>query len=153
MDEAAAARDAALRYLASADRSEDEVRRKLRQAGHAEETVEEALAFLRAAGLVDDVRLARDWTESRGIRRQIGPRRLEAELRRKGIDAEIVREAVEGLSEEQTVEAAIAYALRRPDASRLDDPAARRRLCAALQRRGYDWETIEQVIAAIEENQ
>lgn len=152
MDDAAAAREAALRLLAHGDRSEAEVRRRLADAGHRPEPIDGAVEFLLRAGLLDDARLAQEWTESRGVRRQIGPRRIEAELRRKGIDAETVREAVGALTDEQALEGALAYARRRPDAGRLEEPSARRRLCAALQRRGYGWHTIEQVMAVLGAN-
>ena len=57
--------------------------------------------------------------------------------------------ALEGLNPDQEVSTALEIARKRIDPEQLRDPAAKRRLTAYLQRRGYAWDVIEQVFTRI----
>ena len=100
---------------------------------------------------MDDVEYARAYLAERWGRRAAGWRRLEADLRRKGLDAADIATA-RGLLEQETGgadEVALARRVIGQSARRLErlDPRVRRqRLWALLARRGFDSDVIEQAM-------
>jgi regulatory protein len=146
-----AAREAALRLLEHTRRTRDDLARRLRQRDFDAATIETVLERLAAVGLVDDVEYARAYLAERWGRRAAGWRRLEADLRRKGIaPADIVtaRERLEretGAADEVTLaRRVVAQSARRME--RLEPPVRRQRLWALLARRGFDGDVIEQAL-------
>jgi regulatory protein len=102
-------------------------------------------------GLVDDVEYARAFMAGRRARRTAGQRRVEQELRARGVSAEDVGAALARLDEEQgpmdEVAAArkvIAQAERRTRA--LEPRVRRQRLYALLARRGFDKDVIRRAL-------
>ncbi len=143
----AAAREAALRLLERTRRTRSDLARRLREKGYAQATVEQVLDRLAAVGLVDDVEYARAYLETRLRRRTAGRRRLEQDLRTRGISDEDVAAARARLEEREGVEdetagarRVIAQAARRY--ARLDPRTRRQRLYALLARRGFDGDVI-----------
>ncbi|MCW2768779.1 MAG: recombinase RecX [Aeromicrobium sp.] len=91
-----------------------------------------------AAGLVDDEEFARSWVQSRQRSKGLSSRVLAMELRRKGVDDEIAREALSELDPEVEIEAAhrlVRTKLR--SMHQLDETAKIRRLTGLLARKGY----------------
>ncbi|WP_235833603.1 regulatory protein RecX [Aeromicrobium chenweiae] len=90
------------------------------------------------AGLVDDAEFARSWVQSRQRSKGLSSRVLAMELRRKGVDEEIAREALGELDPEAEVEAAhrLVQAKLRTMSS-LDETTKVRRLTGLLARKGY----------------
>lgn len=89
-------------------------------------------------GLVDDAAFAQAWVGSRHNGRGLAKRALGHELRQRGVDPQLIDEAVEALPAEQEEEMARALVARRLPSTRRLDPAARtRRLAAMLARKGY----------------
>ena len=94
-------------------------------------------------GLVDDRAFARSWVASRrsvgsGGGKGLARRALAQELRRKGIDDEVAREALDEIDpadEEAAARALVRRKLR--SLSRVDDTTATRRLVGLLARKGY----------------
>jgi len=89
-------------------------------------------------GLIDDAAFASAWVESRHRGRGLAKRALAQELRRKGVDDELARDALDELDPDQ--EAATARALVRrklPSMRSLDRQVAMRRLLGMLARKGY----------------
>lgn len=144
------AKAAALAYVAEAPRTCAEVRRKLQRSGHDAHTVESVVEHMKAVGLLDDRAFAEAWVESRSRARKLGRVRLEAELRTKGVEPEIVRDVLASLSPED--ELANARTLARVYLGSADpcDRAVRQRLAGYLLRRGHLWDTIEQVLLELE---
>jgi len=138
----------ATRQLGRRPRAAAELRRALSRHHVPPPVQEHVLAWLAERGLVDDAGFAREWVaqRSRG-RRPIGPDRLAAELRERGVGSEIVAEAVAAVTPEQELAQARAVARahwpRYRHHPRLD---GERRLTALLRRRGFTWETIRQVV-------
>jgi regulatory protein len=157
LDEAAIARlqqaddeeqayERALKLLSIRPRSEDEIRRKLREHKVADETVEAVLAHLRRAGLVDDAAFANYWVENRASFRPRSQRMLKAELKRKGVGEIALAQALTGTND---AEAAYALAAKRVRTAKLADgpyPEFRRKLGDYLARRGFDFETIGPIV-------
>jgi regulatory protein len=143
----AKAKERALNLLEYRDRSRVEIARRLRQAGYAEDIIEEVLGRLSDIGFVDDARFSRSWVESRSVARGIGKARIKWELRQKGVEADLVEEATSEIDEETEYQSAARAARAKwgkdhnPDAS-----AKRRRLASYLQRQGFGWDVIKRVV-------
>ena len=141
-DQAARATEAALVFLGYRPRSEKEVRDRLRRGGFQADAIEHAIARLHDWRYLDDADFARRWIENRTTHRPRGRRLLQQELRHKGIDSEIARDAIDAAELDETG-AAEALARRRLPSYAGDEPAAiRRRLGAYLARRGYGYDVI-----------
>lgn len=97
------------------------------------------MAKLHSYHYLDDEQFARDWVHARANNNGYGPRRIEQELRLKGLDATLVRRALSEVNnlEEQKERASAALAKRfgRQD---LAEPRTRQRAIAFLLRRGYN---------------
>ena len=144
-------REAALALLERTRRTRAELGRRLRAKGYAEPVVAEVLERLAGVGLLDDAEYARAFIAGRWGRRAAGWRRLEQELRRRGVPADDIDRArasfVEehgGADEVQLARRVVAQAARRYAA--LEPRARRHRLYALLVRRGFDSDTIEQAL-------
>ena len=150
--------DAALRLLTHRARSRDEVRRHLERRGFAAAEVGAALDRLEGMAYLDDREFARTWVIERIRLKRLGPRRLRAELVKKGIAQEIIdlalSEAFPEGEEELARSAADAWIEKRRVAG-LDlqnDPGARRRLFAYLARRGFTSGVIEENMRRLTES-
>ena len=89
-------------------------------------------------GLVDDEAFARSWIASRQPGKGLAKRALAQELRRKGVDDQVAREALDEIDpagEEDAARALVRRKLR--TLSRVDDATATRRLVGMLARKGY----------------
>jgi regulatory protein len=149
--DAEAAREAALKLLDRARRTRNDLERRLAEKGFAPATIAEVIERLSSVGLVDDIEYARAFLAGRWGRRAAGWRRLEQDLRGRGIapaDIAAARErlvenvgAVDELAGARRV---IAQSARRYAA--LDERTRRQRLWALLMRRGFDSETIERAL-------
>ena len=144
------ARDAMLRLLSSRPRSEGELRTRLRQKKFEEAVIDAAVADLRRLGYVDDRQFAGAWVQGRLAGRGAGRTRLAQELRARGVDRQIVDESLAGISEETEAYRALDKAQRRQQRLRDEEPEAqRRKLASFLQRRGFSYETIDQVLRSV----
>ena len=148
-----AAREAALRLLERTRRTRHDLERRLREQGFAGAAVALALDRLAGVGLVDDVEYARALIAERWGKRASGWRRLEQELRKRGIalpDIAAARARFEGeqgpRDELAGARRALAQAMRRY--AKLDPRLRRQRLYALLARRGFEGETIEAALNA-----
>ena len=144
--------DDAVRYLGPRPRSTLEIRRHLMKRRHDEKEIELALARLREQGYVDDRAFARYWLEQRASFRPKGDVALRSELAAKGIDAAIVEEVLAGdESPGESAAARSALAPRLPRWRELDVRERKARAQAFLRRRGFSFDTIEEVLAGLEE--
>lgn len=130
-----------LHFLSYRQRSEDEIRRKLKEAGFDEEVSETVLQRLRESGMVSDAVFALGWVESRAASKPRGRRALAVELRRKGISDENIHKALAETDEESDLayRAGVRYANR---LTHVDWDTFREKLTAFLGRRGFSYGTI-----------
>jgi len=89
-DDVEQAREKALRFLSNRPRSEWEVRQNLQKAGYEAETIDRVIERLRGVGLVDDAAFVRYWLDNRAQFKPKGAVALRQELRRKGIEREVI---------------------------------------------------------------
>ncbi len=87
-------RNSSLRFLARRQHSERELKQKLRRKGFSPEEIEEEIEELRRLGLLNDREFALQWAASRR-RRLYGSVKIRWELRLKGIDRQLIDEALE----------------------------------------------------------
>lgn len=142
-------REAALKLLDRQRRTRLDLTRRLRDKGYDKAEIEPLLDRLAEVGLVDDIEYARAFIAGRWGRRASGWRKIEQDLRGRGIGAEDLAEARRrfeadqgGPADEQAAaRKVIEQAARRYAA--LDPRARRQRLTALLMRRGFSYETID----------
>lgn len=138
----------ALRAIESRPRSVAEMRDRLQRKGFAPETVEAAIERLRDGGLLDDTAFARFWVENRQTCRPRGRHILVGELRRKGVDADVIARVLdETLTDDETMRAeTLARAAAQRYAAVTDYHTFLRRLGGYLQRRGFSADSILPII-------
>jgi regulatory protein len=137
-DPAALARQVCLRLLTLAPRTRAQLAGALKKSGVPDDIAGEVLGRFTDAGLIDDAAFARAWVESRHHGRGLSARALGAELRRRGVEDEQIRAAVDELGPDAEVETARLLVAKKLAATRGLPPQARtRRLAGVLARKGY----------------
>ncbi|MDE2996058.1 MAG: RecX family transcriptional regulator [Bacteroidota bacterium] len=129
-----------LDYLAYRPRTGSEIRIRLRDLAVPEDIAGRIYARLADLGYLDDERFARQFAASRLRSKGFGPRRLEAELRRKGIDASTARAAIEEVCSPDDVESQLKEQLEKAQKKyrkEADGPTKTRKIMAFLARRGF----------------
>lgn len=138
------ARDVCLRLLTVRARTRAELEGQLAKRGYPDEVSAKVLDRLVEVGLIDDEDFAEQWVRTRHANSGKGKRALAVELRKKGVDGEIISAALADLdpaAERQRAEQLVRDKLRRERLS--DDPdtdadvKVTRRLVGMLARRGY----------------
>ena len=150
-DPAEAAREIVLRQLSFAARTRAQLLTSLRRAGIEDDVAEAVLDRYAELDLVDDEAFAQEWVTSRHSSKGLSKRALVHELRRKGVEDEVVRAAVDVVSPEDELEAARRLVRSRLGSVRDPDPARRaRRLVGVLARKGYGaglaWSAVRDVL-------
>ena len=145
------AKNAAYRYLALRPRSRAEVEKRLEDREFSEDVIKSAIDHLAHLGYLDDARFARQWASARVRLRGFGRRRIEQELRSKGIGRDIIEETFDGLFEDAS-EAEVARReadKRLKNLGRFEPEVRRRRLAGFLERKGFSFEIIRTIIRAV----
>jgi len=128
-------------------RSEKELIERLRRKGFSEELSQETVNFLKDKQFVDDRVFARGWVSSR-LKRPFGLRRIKQELVQKGLDKQVIEEALVQAKEDYD-EAGIVNQLAELRLSKLkniEPLKAKARVCAYLMRRGFSPDLISNVL-------
>lgn len=139
--------DQALRYLSYRPRSTEEVRRHLANKQLPDSRITEVLERLRQRGYVDDMEFARFWISNRDRFKPMGLLALKYELRRKGIDDEIVDALLAEVDEEASAIRAAQMRLSRYRGC--SHQAFRQKLSAMLRRRGFGEYAIRDVVLGL----
>jgi regulatory protein len=142
------AKNVAYRYLTYRPRSRAEIEAKLVDKGFNDAIIAAVLADLARLGYVNDLQFARDWTRGRIRLRGFGRRRIGLELKNKGIGLEMIREVfAEIFSEEPESETAKRVVEKRLNTMKaLDRETRRRRLAGFLERKGFSFDIIRNVL-------
>lgn len=138
----------AVSLLSRRPRAENEIRRKLEASGFDEASIDATLTRLREAGLAGDRQFAQLWVENRSEFRPRGRRMLAFELRQKGVQEEIIQEALNEAGDEHELarQAAQKYARR---LAGLERDAFWKKLTAFLIRRGFGYATVKEVVEEV----
>ena len=139
-DERQRCRDAALRLFSYRARSRKELSDRLMRRGFGHEVVTETLTRLEETGMVDDAAFAKAWKEDRQTFSPRSGHLIAAELRRKGVAAELACQTAREVDEDT---AAYQAALKKARAlAAADRQTFRRRLGDYLRRRGFSYDVI-----------
>lgn len=137
-DAESVARTILLDQLTGRARSRKELADKLAAKNVPAEVATRLLDRFEEVGLVDDDAFARSWIAARQPTKGLARRALAQELRRKGVDDEVARPALDDIDPAQEEAAARALVRKRlRSLSRVDDTTATRRLVGMLARKGY----------------
>ncbi|WP_262928447.1 recombination regulator RecX [Streptomyces sp. CBMA29] len=132
------ARALCLRLLTGTPRTRRQLADAMRKREIPDEVAEQVLERFQDVGLIDDRAFANSWVESRHRGRGLARRALAQELRHRGVDAELVNEAVGLLDHDQEAQTARELVRRRlPGTRGLDRDKRIRRLAGMLARKGY----------------
>ena len=134
------ARAVCLRLLTARARTRAELAAQLAKRGYPDDVGQRVLDRLAGVGLVDDRDFAEQWVRSRHVNAGKGKRALAAELRTKGIDDEVIADAladVDADAERVRAEELVRDKLRRDKLADDDGTKITRRLVGMLARRGY----------------
>lgn len=139
------ARLRAMHLLADMDRTESGLREKLRGSLYPEDVIEEAVAYVRSFGYLNDSRFAEHFVLSRkGMKSKA---EIRAALVQKGVAEEDMEKALGVYDEEDTEREAVRRILEKkkfdPDTC---DEVQIRKMYGYLSRRGFRYDTIRQVI-------
>ncbi|MGH3470447.1 MAG: regulatory protein RecX [Nocardioidaceae bacterium] len=132
------ARTILLTKLTARPRSRHELGDALAARGVPDDVATRVLDRFEQVGLIDDAAFAEGWVRSRQVGRGLSRRVLAQELRRKGVDRDVVSHSVAAISADDERQAAHEVVVKKlPSLRRLDDDVRFRRLLAMLARRGY----------------
>lgn len=151
-----AAREAALRILTRGPRTEHEVSERLLLRGYSPEAVRDALERLRRVSLLDDRAFLRAFVRRELLRRPESGSALRTRLRRRGVPADLIADLDAAIAEDPDLSAeSLATEEGRARSAFLDlsrrlqsrnPEERRRRLLRALQRRGFSWDVIRDLL-------
>lgn len=132
----------ALNLLSRRPRSELELRQYLSRRSYPDSTIAKTLQRLASLGYVDDAGFARQWVANRRNFRQASSLKIRFELRQKGINDQLIAEALgeTAASDEQAIKQLIAKKLRS------SAKPTYQQLMAFLLRRGYHYSTVKQAL-------
>lgn len=141
----------AMHLLEDMDRTESELREKLRQGRYPEEAVEGAVAYVKSFGYLDDARYAENFVRSRKAAKS--RREIRMLLSRKGIEDKWIEKAFEICYENEDEQEAVLRILRKKkvDPGTADD-AQMQKIYGFLARKGFRFDTVRQVIQNYNEN-
>jgi regulatory protein len=132
------ARALCLRLLTGTPRTRRQLADAMRKREIPDDVAEHVLERFQDVGLIDDQAFANAWVESRHHGRGLARRALARELRHRGVEAELVTEAVGLLDSEQEEKTARELVRRRlPGTRGLDRDKRIRRIAGMLARKGY----------------
>lgn len=141
------AKEKALYLIAHRDHSKKELVDKIRRTA-SQEAAAKAADRMEEIGLIDDRDYARRYASELFQRKYFARKRVEYELKQKGIDPDFIEELLEELEPEPVGQ--IGALVERKYLRALDDERGRRRTVAALQRLGYRWEDIRRALKEYE---
>ena len=141
------AKSDALKLLSFRPRSVEELREKLKKKQYSAEIVESVLEALKSPGLLNDEKCSKMFSESKMYGSPVGRKKLEFELKRKGLSEHTVSETLANLKDFDESASALELARRRFDRmSGVSDEKKKSRIYGFLKRRGFQDDVVFEVI-------
>ena len=140
----------ALRLLSFRERSENEIRLRLKQKKFTKKAIEQTVRYLLDEGLLNDRRFTRSWISSR-LERHFGLKKICLELREKGIAKQLIEEEINHIRNAYPEEEIIAdLAKKRINKYKDIGPLkAKQRTFNYLMARGFSPEIIRHALNAL----
>lgn len=139
----------ALKFLSYRPRSEKEVRDNLIKKKASGSTIDLIIKKLQEQKFLNDKEFTKWWIEQRTLVKPTGKRLIKIELKRKGVDKELVDEIFSSVEDIVNNELELARKLVQRKINKykgLDRQKIYQRLGGFLSRRGFDYDTIKKTI-------
>ena len=146
VSDARRAQEKALYLLEYRNYSKRELTEKIARTAASREAAQAAAVRMEELGLIDDRRFGEDYARELFSRKGYGARRAAQELRRKGLDQELVQELVEKYGSPEQSGENIRRVLEKKYPGWREDEKVRRRAFAALQRLGYSYQEVREAM-------
>jgi len=138
-----------LKFLSYRERSQKEVYDRLKIRGYDEDKINNAINYCLDKNYINDTRFAETFIQEKTEINKLGSYRIKQELSIKGISREIIEEVLEP-DYEQELEMATELALKKVSSYKNDNRYAQyRKLGGYLQRRGYNFDIVREVLENI----
>jgi len=143
----------AFAYLARRQHSEKELAIKLKQKGYNVEFINEVLTELKENNLVNDKNFSLQFVDEMASRKKWSPKKIKAELIKKGISKEIISTVIEEkYSRQAELENALAVANKKLKILKSkidDDEIIKQKLFSFLYQRGYEYDLVNEIITSV----
>ncbi len=137
----------AAHFLSYRPRSEQEIRRNLKEKETPSDVIDAAIEKMTTMGYLDDAAFARYWVDNRSQFKPLSHRALRQELRQKGLSDAVIDEALGELGESD-----LAYKAATTQLRKLRNRSVREfktKMNAFLQRRGFSYSTTQDVVTRL----
>lgn len=137
------ARERSLFLLKDMDKTEKQIRDKLKLGDYPEDIINNAIEFLKKYGYVDDIRYAKLYISSKQNSKSI--KQIELELYKKGVNKETVSEVLleMDLSNEEALNKLIEKIIKKYD---LNDKTQYNKMCRYLLGKGFSYGEIQKAL-------
>ncbi len=142
------ARSYALWLLGRQSYTAARLRERLLRRGYNEEEADDAVAYLLEIKYLDDAAYATGFVVDRSLAGH-GPRKLRWELKNRGVDSNVIEDAIAKVSPETQFAQAERLAQRRLRGKAVDDPKVIAGLYRYLLQRGYDYTLVDEVVQKV----
>ena len=144
------ARERVVYLLKSSDKTEKEIRRKLAEGFYPQEAIDNAVSLVKKYHYIDDERYARSYVEQGSGKKS--RRQIIYDLQRKGIEQETISELLEEcpVDEERQIRE---FLRKRRYPGSAATPEEKKKIAAALGRKGFSYETVIRVIGEFCDNE
>ena len=143
------AKKRALHYLKSSDKTEKEVKRKLKESLYPEEIIEKALEYLKGHKFVDDSRYVENFVDTK--KGKASKREILRKLRQKGVSPEALEKAAESIADEDEYDICRRTLEKYTRGRDLRDPKERARTYRYLAGKGYSYDAISGALGSMDE--
>ena len=131
--------------LEKMDRTEAQIREKLRQGFYPEEIIEDAVAYVKGYHYLDDSRYAENYVRNQMEKKS--PRKIQMELMAKGIDRELAEKALEEeCQRENEQELILKWVEKKHYSAQTADLKEKQRMYQFLMRKGFQSDDILHVL-------
>ncbi|MBO2944147.1 RecX family transcriptional regulator [Paenibacillus sp. F411] len=135
-----------LKFLERKPRTAKEIQQRLMQKGMTEDAIQKSLQRLSQEGLIDDAWYAKQWAEQRISGHKKGKMWVKQELKQKGIDSEIITEALDEVDEEAELESCYIIGRKKWQQSKGEIFERKRKTGAFLMRRGFTGDQVRKTV-------
>ncbi|EHL16679.1 hypothetical protein HMPREF9628_00611 [Peptoanaerobacter stomatis] len=144
------AKQQALKILSSSSKTRKELIIKLRQKKFTQDAIDYAMSFVDNYEFINEEDMAEKLVSGAYKRKKYSKRKIQNELRQKGIDYEVINELTSDIDDDEEYENAMHFAQKKyKSISTKDNETIKRRLISALSYRGFNYDIIRKVIDKI----
>lgn len=145
------ARLRAMHLLNDMDRTEEQLKKKLKQSEYPQDIIEQAIKYVKSFGYINDENYAKRFVESK--KNLKSKKEIYGLLIQKGLDKNLIEEAMDACYESEDSLTAIEAVIRKKRyCPKTATEAEKQKMYACLARKGFRYEDIRQVIQVSEVN-